>query len=100
MKKNKNATSGDFLDQKEVVAEKKEVKKPKAKKGPGFFKRVGMKIKDIFSELKKVSWPTFGKVLKETGIVLAVVLVFLVVINAFDVGLDTLLKLITGNNKA
>ena len=61
---------------------------------------MGAKIKDIFSELKKVSWPTFGKVLKETGIVLAVVLVFLVVITAFDFGLDTLLKLITGNNKA
>ncbi len=95
MKKNKNATSGDFLEQKEKPAEKKEVKKPsKAKKGPGFFKRIGMKIKDVFSELKKVSWPTFAKVLKQTGIVLAVVLVFLVVITAFDWCLMQLLQLV------
>ena len=78
----------------------KNEKKSKKDKKPGFFARLGRKMKDVFSELKKVSWPTFAKVLKETGIVLAVVLVFLVVITAFDVGLDTLLKLITGNNKA
>ncbi len=67
--------------------------KPKNKK-PGFFSKLGGKIKDVFSELKKVSWPTFGKVVKQTGIVLAVVLVFLVLITAFDAGLGALLGLI------
>ena len=55
---------------------------------------MGAKIKDVFSELKKVNWPTFGKVVKQTGIVIAVVLVFLVVIFAFDFGLMELLKLV------
>ena len=99
MKNDKSLDNGGFISKgnPEVRKEEKKVaKKAKAKK-PGFLKKFGAKMKDIFSELKKVSWPTFGKVVKETGIVLAVVLVFLVVITAFDFGLDELLKLVTGN---
>lgn len=73
----------------------KQVKKARKKSGkPGFFKRLGLKIKDVFSELKKVSWPSFSKVVKKTGVVIVVVLAFLVVITAFDSGLMELLKLI------
>ena len=100
MKKDNSLDNGGFISKGNPEVrkeEKKAVKKAKANKKPGFFKRMGAKIKDIFSELKKVSWPTIGKVVKETGIVLAVVLVFLVVITAFDFGLDELLKLVTGN---
>ena len=82
----------------EIVAnDRKDVKKDAKKKDkkPGFFKRLGGKIKDIFSELKKVSWPSFGKIVKQTGIVLVVVLVFLVVIFAFDLGLQELLTLVS-----
>ena len=52
-------------------------------------------MKDTFSELKKVNWPGFVKVVKKTGIVLAVVLIYLVVITAFDYGLLELLKLVS-----
>ena len=101
MDNNKALDNGGFIS-KGNPETRKEDKKPAKKvnknKRPNLFKRIGAKIKDIFSELKKVSWPTFGKVIKETGIVLAVVLVFLVVITAFDVGLDAVLKLITGNS--
>ena len=94
MKKDKNVAKGDFVDA-EQTTKQKEVKKEKRKdKKPGFFKRIGMKAKDIFSELKKVNWPTFAKVVKKTGVVLAVVLVFLVVIFAFDSALLELLKVI------
>ena len=94
MKEKKNAT-GDFVSTGETKI-KKDVKKAKKKdKKPGFFKRMGSKIKDVFSELKKVSWPTFGKVVKQTGIVLVVVLIFLIVITAFDQGLLALVKLIS-----
>ncbi len=79
----------------EVVKEAKVVKKSKAKK-PGLFKRIGAKIKDVFSELKKVNWPTFSKVLKKTGVVVLVVAIFLVVLTAIDFGLVKLLGLITG----
>ena len=83
----------DFI--KEDEKQTKPVKKEKKEKKPGFFAKLGGKIKDIFSELKKVSWPTFAKVLKETGIVLVVVLVFLVIITAFDFGLLELLKIVS-----
>ncbi len=95
MKKDKNATGGDFIAQSEKSTAKKETKKNKGKKGPGFFKRIGSKIKDVFSELKKVSWPSFAKVVKQTGVVLAVVLVFLIVIMLFDWGLMELLRLVS-----
>jgi len=42
------------------------------------------KIKGVGSELKKVSWPSFKTTLKNTGVVLLVVAVFLVIILAFD----------------
>ncbi len=92
--KNKNTATGGFLNSNETVKKQKDVKVVKKNKKPNIFRRIGKKFKDIFSELKKVSWPTFSKVLKKTGIVLAVVLVFLVVITAFDFGLSELIKLI------
>ncbi|MBE5733936.1 MAG: preprotein translocase subunit SecE [Clostridiales bacterium] len=95
--KKKTEAQGDFV-QVEKTQNKQEVKKAKKKdKKPGFFKRMGAKIKDVFSELKKVNWPTFGKVVKQTGVVIVVVLIFLVVITAFDYGLLNLLKLISPN---
>ena len=62
---------------------------------PNMFKRMANKFKDIFSELKKVTWPTFAKVVKQTGVVLVVVIIFLIVIGAFDFGLYKLLNLVT-----
>lgn len=58
----------------------KDKKKDKKKDG-GKFRR---KVKDFFSELKKVTWPSFTKVLKQTGIVLVVTLCFLLVMMLFD----------------
>lgn len=55
----------------------------KAKK-PNVFKRLGSFFAKSWSELKKVSWPTFKTVLKNTGIVLLVVLFFSVLIFGFD----------------
>lgn len=68
--------------------------KEKEKK-PNIFVRMGRKLKEVFSELKRVTWPTFPKVLKATGVVLVVVLVFLVVVTGINQGLQQLLKLIT-----
>ena len=55
-----------------------------ATKKPNILKRMGKGIKEIISELKKVSWPTVAKVLAETGVVLVVVLFFLLIILGFD----------------
>ena len=76
--------------------EKKVVKKDKKPNAfVRFFKGLGRKIKEMFSELKKVTWPDFAKVMKQTGIVLGVVFVFLVVVTAIDFGLQQLLTLVS-----
>ena len=62
-----------------------------------FFRWIGRKRKEIFSELKKVTWPTFPKVVKQTGVVLGVILVFLIFVTAVDLGLQELLKLVTNS---
>ena len=46
--------------------------------------RLGTFFVKSWSELKKVSWPTFKTVVKNTGIVLLVVLFFGVLILGFD----------------
>ncbi len=49
-------------------------------------------LKDTGNELKKVTWPSFKEVCKQTGIVLVVVLVFALVL----FGIDRLCSLLTG----
>ena len=95
MKKDKNVATGDFVGMQETKKQNDVKKEKKKNKKPNIFKRFGAKCKDVFSELKKVSWPSFATVVKQTGIVLAVVLVFMVVIFGFDLGLSSLLGLIT-----
>lgn len=71
-------------------------KKQEATKKPNIFVRFGRKMKEIFSELKRVTWPTFPKVVKATCVVLVVVLVFTVVVTGINQGLQALLNLVTG----
>lgn len=68
------------------------VKKPKEKKKG----RIKAWFREIRSELKKISWPTVGKVVAKTGVVLAVVAFFLVVVYAFDSLLAFLFTLLIG----
>ena len=63
-------------------------------KKPNWFRRVGAKFKETFSELKRVTWPKFGTVLKTTGIVLVIVFAFLVVVTGVDTLLGWLLSLL------
>ncbi|MBE7075579.1 MAG: preprotein translocase subunit SecE [Clostridiales bacterium] len=67
---------------------KKDKSKKKDKKKGGLVK----KTKETVSELKKVTWPTFGEVLKKTGIVIAFVLIF----GLFIYGVNALLGYLTG----
>lgn len=53
-------------------------------KRPNIFKRLGSFFVKSWSELKKVSWPSFKTVLKNTAIVLLVVLFFAVIIFGVD----------------
>ena len=70
--------------------DKKKTKKVNAKKEPK-----KSRVKETVSELKKVSWPTFGKTMKQTGMVISVVAIFMLVTLGIDSLLSWLLKLIT-----
>ncbi|MBQ7924613.1 MAG: preprotein translocase subunit SecE [Clostridia bacterium] len=63
-------------------------------KKPNWFRRVGAKFKETFSELKRVTWPTLPTVLKTTGVVLVIVFAFLVVVTGVDSLLGWLLSLL------
>ena len=64
-------------------------------KNPGKLAGIGKKFKDTFSELKRVTWPTFPKVVKATCVVLVIVVIFTVVLTGINYGLDKLLEVIT-----
>lgn len=87
------------MKEEKTSVSKEEIKKsqPKKKKD-NIFKRIGRKFKEVFSELKKVSWPDFKTIVKQTSLVLGIVLLFLIIITLMDFGLGELFKLITGIN--
>ena len=90
--------SQEVLDAEAKIAESekqtKKAKVKKAKKKDPNKKTLGMKTKETFSELKKVNWPTFGKFVKTTGIVLGVAAIFTLVLLGIDLGLGELYKLL------
>lgn len=85
-------TKPDTPAQKDKKQKPQDNKKQKDKKPS----KVGKKVKETVSELKKVNWPTFGQVCKKTGVVLAVVLIFAVVLFGIDRLLSWLFGLLTG----
>ena len=64
-------------------------------KKPSLFRRIGAKLKETCSELKRVTWPKFPKVVKTTGLVLVIVFAFLAIVTGIDAGLGALLGLIS-----
>lgn len=55
--------------------DKNKIKKPN---------KVVKSLKDTGNELKRISWPPFKQVVKQTGVVLVFVIVFVVVLFGFD----------------
>lgn len=73
----------------------KDAKKDNKKKGKKDNKKsLIKKTKETASELKKVTWPTFGEVVKKTGIVIAFVVIFGLLIYGVDVLLGWLVSLL------
>ena len=65
-----------------VKEDPKKNEKPKKKdKKPS---KMAKRLKETSSELKKVTWPKFTTVLKQTGVVLAVTAAFLLVVFGLD----------------
>lgn len=103
MAKNKNnvpvAAPVDAKAQKKAAKESKKLAKEKDKKAAKKAKPQAVKrsrAKETLSELKKVNWPSFGTVCKNTGMVLAVVLIFGLVLLGINSLLGWLIKLIMG----
>ena len=66
------------------MAEKNEVKKEKK---PGFFARLGRKIKDLKSEFKKITWASKKATFKNFGLVIVSILAIALVLGLVDFGL-------------
>lgn len=86
------------MDKNNAAAKQQPAKKTNKNKKPNIFVRMGRKIKEIFSELKKVTWPSFKTVLKQLGCVLVTVILVLAVIMLMDLGLQKLLELAQSKN--
>lgn len=91
-----------MADEKIVPADKsaedkagKAGKDPKSakKKGPGLGARMAKFFRDTKGEFKKIVWPTFPTVLRNTGVVLALCVVLGVIICLVDFGLGALVNL-------
>ncbi|HAJ77481.1 MAG TPA: preprotein translocase subunit SecE [Clostridiales bacterium] len=81
---------------KEQKADKKSKKDGKSKKQNKKEPKVkSNKVKESVAELKKVTWPTFPKVVKNTILVLGIVLLFTIVLFGIDYGLSWIYKLLT-----
>ena len=80
---------------KNAKAEDKAKKEKKAKKQKKAKEPKPNKVKETVAELKKVTWPTFPKVVKNTLLVLGIVLIFTVVLFGIDFGLSWLYRLLT-----
>lgn len=88
----KNEEQVEVMAEEKVVVNKDSklnVKDKKSKKSKD--KKVNPMSK-TWSELKKVSWPSFGQVVKQTSVVIVVTLAFLLVV----FGLDRLCSLLVG----
>ena len=85
---------------KQNLPAKKDSKKPvkkDAKKKINIFKRIGKFVKDVISELKKVTWPSRKNLISYTVAVLVFVAIMMVVVYAIDSGAAAALKAIFGN---
>lgn len=83
------ATVEPEVSNKKQPKEKKKGKKPKERK-------VARKVKETTSELKKVSWLSFGQICKRTGIVVGFVLLSTLILFGVDRLLSLIYKLIIG----
>lgn len=82
-------------EEKPATQEKRAKKKQDKNKKPNIFVRMGRRLKETFGELKRVTWPSFGKAVKATGVVLVIVLIFTVIVTGVNYGLNEILVLMT-----
>ena len=79
-----------------IVNDREKAKKSKGKSGAKKANGAVKYLKDLKSEIKKVTWPSWRKVVNNTTVVLIGMSVSGVVVWAIDSALTALLKLATG----
>jgi len=84
---------------KHAARQERHAESKKDKKSDSGKKKFGLWrwIKAIFLELKKVTWPSFPKVVKTTAVVLGIVIFFLAVLALMDAGLGFLFRRMVDN---
>ncbi len=93
-KQTANSTEEEVVVTRSARKPKEDEKQAKAKPASVKAPRKS-RLKETFSELKKVSWPTFGKTMKQTGMVLSVVLLFGVLVLGLDLLISFIIDLLT-----
>lgn len=85
----------EIVNSSETEKTEKDAKTSKSanKKGPGLGKRMGKFFRDTKGEFKKIIWPTFPSVVRNTGVTLAMCAVLGVLICVVDIGLSALINL-------
>ena len=73
------------------MADKVSTKSQKSNK-PGFFARLGKKLKGLKSEFKKIKWANLKTTTKSFGVALVGLLAFGIVIGLVDLGLGSFFK--------
>ena len=58
-------------------------------------KKIGKSFKDMWSELKKVTWPSKQELINYSLVVFAFMIVMAIIIGLFDAGSGALVRLIT-----
>lgn len=76
----------------ELNTSKKEAKEVRKKES--IWKRLGRFFKDYKGELKKITWPTFKQTAKNTGIVLAAMIVIGLIVVLLDMAFSGLIGLL------
>ena len=76
--------------------ENKKTKPGFAQRIVDFFMGIGLSFKNMFHELKKVSWPTRKELLNYSVVVFVFMILMGVIIGVFDLGAGALIRLITG----
>jgi len=87
MSNEKNIQTQEKLETKKdkvVEVKAKDINKKKKKDKVKKPNKLAKSLKDTGNELKKISWPSFKEVVKQTGVVLVVVVVFALVLFGFD----------------
>ncbi len=79
-----------------AMAMAKSKTKAPAKDGGSFFERATQFLREVKTELKKVTWPSRRQTMQSTGVVLILVIIVAVFLGMVDMVLARLVRLVIG----